>query len=105
MSLEDLIKKDRSHKKFSGNGKFQGGRGGFKRGGFQGGNQGGNVVPRFRNQAGGIFKKRQGGNFGGQATGGAIELPPRSGQRQAGDQQADGGVQARRIKRVSSKCA
>ena len=55
MSLEDLIKKDRQHKKFSGNPKFQGARGGFK---SRGGNQGGNVVPRFRNQPGGIFKKR-----------------------------------------------
>lgn len=98
MSLEDLIKKDRQHKKFSGNTKFQGARGGFQ---SRGGNQGGNIVPRFRN-AGDIFKKRQRGNFGGSPAG-VLELPPRSGQRQAEAQGET--VQDRRIKRVSSRCA
>lgn len=94
MSLEDIIKKDRHGKKFGGNPKFQGNKGNFQP---RGGNQGGNVVPRFRQQGGGIFKKRQGGpKFGGSPSG-TIELPPRSGQRQAEGQVES--VQARRIKR------
>jgi hypothetical protein len=85
MSLEDLIKKDRSLK-----GGFKGAqRGGMVRpGNFnnarggRGGNQiVGNVVPRFKKQ-GGIFKQRRGGNFGGAPAN--IELPPRSGQRASG---------------------
>ncbi len=75
MSLEDLIKKDKtSRRQQRGGAPRRGDRGGFR------GNRGdeGNLVPRFK-KGSGIFKKRQGG--GGPARGGRgdIELPPRSG--------------------------
>lgn len=75
MSLDDLIKRERHHKKggFGGRGGRgdRGGRGGFRgdrgdRGGFRGGRGNQNIVPRLRKGAG-IFKRRE---EGGEIRGG-----------------------------------
>jgi hypothetical protein len=67
VSLEDLIKKDKSFKR--GHGGARGGRFGGSRGGQQRGGRG-NQVPRQQNN--GPFKKRRGNTD--------FELPPRASQ-------------------------
>lgn len=64
VSLEDLIKKDKSFKRGGRGGKFGGFRGGQQRGGR------GNQVPRQQNN--GPFKKRRSNT--------EFELPPRASQ-------------------------
>jgi hypothetical protein len=61
MSLDDLIKRDKSLKRGKG---ARGGKAprGALRGGFKGDRQSGNNVPRFKNKGGAIFKQSRGGN-------------------------------------------
>lgn len=91
MSLDDLIKKEKTKGKSFGRGgnKFGGAP---KRGGsFQGGRQGGNFVPR-QVQGGAIFKRNRGGN--------QFEDNFRRGGRF--QQQQQQGVRGPRIQRVSA---
>ena len=73
MSLDDLIKKEKTKGKNFGRGGNKFG-GALKRGGsFQGGRQGGNFVPR-QIQGGAIFKRHRGNQFeGGFRRGGRFQ--------------------------------